>query len=224
MNEFLDLVTERPDKSLRPIEGLNKCPYCRYRKLTSFGTSSTLTGGDNHQWTDYLCRDCLKSFVVEDKGSNAWIVEKNTGKILRGIPTCFETYVYTCKHCGGDVRRHYYKLDEDVYVDCLVTDIKDGKSIKRYRSVFKCDDCGEQVESENDYYQKSKSSIEKIIDRCIPRKLSKHWTVVEEIGIGIITPPLNPEVEGVILEAMTEQVKKDLEQKNTNNSERWLSG
>lgn len=96
--ELFEIVTNRPSeyKSLDQC----KCPYCQSKKLKSRGYSTTLAGMNNHEWHDYSCSDCGKRFTIERKGSNIWMTEKG-GRILNGMPSCFESYIYTCSKCGG---------------------------------------------------------------------------------------------------------------------------
>ena len=69
-----------------------------------------------------------------------------------GIPWCFEPYVYTCKHCGGDVKRQYFNVETNELTQILSTKIVDGKSVRQYYTVFSCTECNEKIKSENDYY------------------------------------------------------------------------
>lgn len=149
MNEFLELVKERPDTKLWK-KGIF-CPYCKSKNVDNFGTISTLVGyigkDMNHTHTKCRCNDCGKEFTRETKGyDNVWFTDLN-GKVLLGIPYCFENYVYTCKHCGGDVIKLWFSIDTDGQLIPLSSDVTDGNSIP----VFKCKQCGKEIRSENDY-------------------------------------------------------------------------
>jgi len=155
MNEFLELVTERPDPKLWK-KGII-CPYCKSKHVQTFGTTTTLVGyvGEdmNHTWTRCKCEKCNKEFTFETKGKKrVWYTNKR-GKTLLGIPRCFEPYVYTCKHCGGDVYRHHYNKSDGKKTNCLSYKVTDGKSEPQFYTEFECDNCHMKVKSENEYYQ-----------------------------------------------------------------------
>ena len=164
MNEFLELVTERPNKKLWK-KGIF-CPYCKSKDVVTFGTSTTLVGfvgkNMNHTHTGCRCSKCNKEFTRETKGyDNVWFTDPY-GKVLLGIPYCFEGYIYTCKHCGGDVIRTFFNVVDDKEAQHLIindkdsgqilsTEVKDGKSLRRQYPVFKCKQCGKEIKSENDH-------------------------------------------------------------------------
>jgi len=155
MNEFLELVTERPDPKLNK-KGIF-CPYCKSKEVQTFGTRSTLVGYSgvdrNHTWTECRCRECQKEFTWETKGSDrVWVTDPD-GKVLLGIPRCFERYTYTCKHCGGDVQLKHFNIEDDKEATTgLSYSVVDGKSTAHQYHVFQCDGCGEKVKTENYYY------------------------------------------------------------------------
>jgi glutaredoxin len=174
---LFSLVKERPDPSLhwdRP-----SCPYCNAAKthLESRGHCETLLGGigdhdPNHHWYYYRCKACERTFVLERKNDNVWytgsfeetVYKGQDGKeisiaehghcpeILKGIPTCFESYAYHCAHCGGRVTRHYTAKDGYTKCTCLSSRFVDGKHIRDYRIFFACDSCARQVEMEWDHW------------------------------------------------------------------------
>lgn len=167
MNEFLELVTERPDPKLWK-KGVF-CPYCKSKDVTTFGTRTTLVGyfgkDMNHTHTECRCNKCNKEFTRETKGyDNVWFTDPK-GKVLLGIPHCFEGYIYTCKHCGGDVHRNWYEVATDketptvdicgTPMQILSTEVKDGKSVRRQYPVFRCKQCGKEIKSTNDYMHAS---------------------------------------------------------------------
>ena len=155
MNEFLELVTERPDETL--IGKSIFCPYCGTEEVQTFGTRSTLVGyvgiDRNHTHTECKCSKCHKEFTWETKGfDRVWVTSKE-GKVLMGIPYCFEGYVYTCKHCGGDVvRKHFNVEDDSPALGGLSFTVNDGESVEHQYHVFECTECGEKIKTENYYY------------------------------------------------------------------------
>lgn len=143
---FFELVTNRPQ------EFKNKCPYCKSTNIRRGGSTTTLVGGgNNHIWTDTRCQDCRKTFTIEEKGNNIWLTDRS-GKILRGVPSCFERYIYECAHCGGDVDRTYTELDGITPTNSLSYEYNNEERIKKFRIFFECQDCGKKVESEEEYY------------------------------------------------------------------------
>jgi len=164
MNEFLKLVTQRPDPKLWK-KGIF-CPYCKSKEVQNFGTMTTLVGyfgkDLNHTHTRCRCLKCNKEFTRETKGyDNVWFTDPK-GKVLLGIPYCFEHYIYTCKHCGGDVTHIWYdvatdketpkiEMNDGSLIQILSGDVKDGKTIQNQYPVFKCKQCGAKIKSSNDY-------------------------------------------------------------------------
>jgi DNA-directed RNA polymerase subunit RPC12/RpoP len=156
MNEFLELVTERPNPKLWK-KGVF-CPYCKSKDVTTFSTRSTLVGYSgknmNHTHTECRCNKCNKEFTRETKGfDNVWFTASD-GKVLLGIPYCFEYYVYTCKHCGGEVIVHHF--DNQTNEECKYclnykTDEADGKMKPQFYNKFICKSCGKEITSENYY-------------------------------------------------------------------------
>jgi hypothetical protein len=164
MNEFLKLVKERPNRKLWK-KGVF-CPYCNSKDVTISHTTTTLfgyTGKDmNHTHTYCHCNKCNKDFIRETCGfDNVWFTD-HRGKVLLGIPYCFEDYIYTCKHCSGDVHRVWFDVATDKQIKPIIIngkeagvllsfEVKDGKSIGKQYPVFKCKNCGKEIRSENDY-------------------------------------------------------------------------
>lgn len=152
-NEFLDLVTQRPDPTLDQQKPF--CPFCNNESVHVIGRRTTLVGFDvidtNHVWIHCSCKACNKSWIVEVKGDhsingyNVWYTKDD--KVLMGIPTCFESYIYTCRHCGGDVVRNYY--DKGTRNETKYLSI--GKE-KSYDTFFSCTKCHAEVWCSNDYY------------------------------------------------------------------------
>jgi hypothetical protein len=155
MNEFLELVTERPEEKLWK-QGLF-CPYCNSEKIFTHGTSTTLVayiGEDkNHTITSCTCGDCQKKFTRETKGKKCVWFAGADHKILRGIPYCFESYTYTCKHCGGDVQvNHYNKSDNKNSGGCMSFHQVDGKTVCDQYNQFECNTCHAKIITDNYYY------------------------------------------------------------------------
>jgi len=104
----------------------------------------------NHRITSCQCNDCNEKFTYETKGiKNIWFVGKND-KVLLGTPRCFEHYVYTCKHCGGDV--HYRNLSSNTHKLADGTEYTIVKAGEPQVYQFECMNCHEKVVSSNHYY------------------------------------------------------------------------
>jgi hypothetical protein len=195
-NAFLDIVKECPDWTIKkkPV-----CPFCKSKNVEHGGASMTLVGGKyNHLWTHCKCKKCNQEFTLEEKERGLtkrvmrWYTQK--GKILRGIPGCFESYIYTCSKCGGEVHRTQLKLDSDEEATILSSgpDLN-GVWKNNYRTIFRCDRCKVQVESENDHYDphppKEMTYEEKVgaaKKNAGKNKLRLGWKIYEEPGICII--------------------------------------
>jgi hypothetical protein len=117
---FLRLVTERHDPNLTRK---HICPYCRRPNTVMGGvTTQTLVGGPyNHFTTHCTCNFCHEDFIHHwrEQGKHwktgkirrvHWYTDKSR-KVLAGIPGCYEPYLWTCKHCGGDVAVKREKYD-----------------------------------------------------------------------------------------------------------------
>jgi len=150
---LFDIVKQRPNKKLN----LNNatCPFCKSKDYINLESITTLLGwsgktNPNHQWHWRKCSDCNKIYVVEEKENNIWIVDIETKKVMDGMPSCFEDYLYTCSKCNGDVYRFYTSLKGDKKVKSLSEswDEKLKKYIKHYRIFFECKNCGVKVETE----------------------------------------------------------------------------
>lgn len=189
-NEFLDLVVERLDPKLnykKPI-----CPYCNSHKVTKGDHVTTLVGwvdgpNPNHQCVKCTCKKCKKIWTMEYKGDyefgyNVWYTtgDRIKGKIIRGLPTCFENYIYTCKYCGGDVCRYNYEKRTRNEAKCLSWDGEGNKSFDTY---YRCNKCGREVKCSNEYYSyRNPHRPSKPHD---PRK-PIGWTIKERIGTVIV--------------------------------------
>ena len=141
------------------------CPYCQSVSITGHGTSTTLIGGGpnvNHEWTSYDCQDCGKPFTHETKYKNVWYTDGHhmgpgtlsKGIVLRGVPGCFENYIYPCRNgCGHTVLRVYFNKKTKQEATLLSKQWDGEKYIKDYDTFFACEECGASVKLENqDYY------------------------------------------------------------------------
>ncbi len=219
MNEFLEIVTQRP-------EHLSKsaiCPYCN-KTATETGSEQTLVGDDkyNHFWIRCHCSSCARDFSIEHKGGNVWIVSDHK-KVLKGIPTCWETYVYTCGKCNGDVyRRHVDKVSHQP-LNSVVTVIGDDE--QNWVAEFKCDQCGVAAYSENEYYY-SESVLEYLAKRIKSTatlmgfkgftELAPGWVFVPQPDIVCIH---NVDAEGQLSEIINKDREKPDEPMRTENNE-----
>jgi hypothetical protein len=68
-------------------------------------------------------------------------------RVLKGLPGCFEDYIYQCSKCEGEVRRTYTDLDGNP-TNSLVTTTIEGKL---YKIFFKCEKCDHGGEVSEDY-------------------------------------------------------------------------
>ena len=152
MNEFFNIIKERPDNSLLYSKVI--CPFCNSEDVHCYDEISTLAGNNNHYGSYYNCNSCQKKFIREKKLNNVWYTDLKTKQVLKGIPSCFEQYYYTCSKCEGKVYVKHLKLDSDDIVETMLTifDKKVDKYIKQYRTFYICEKCGLYTESENDFF------------------------------------------------------------------------
>jgi hypothetical protein len=154
-NELLfSLVTQRP-LNISKLEEV-KCPYCKSPKSTEGHSRSTLLGragsiDPNHYWHEKTCNECRKFYIVEKKEHNIWITDRQH-KVLAGLPSCFESYIYECKLCGGEVHRHYTSLEGKPTTALGWNYLETGEPQKLFRTFFECQSCHTKIETKNDYY------------------------------------------------------------------------
>ena len=152
MKEIQEVVTNRPEIFQRPTN----CPKCSSDKIRDLGTSGTLLGfsgpsDPNHYTTFFKCGECKSDFTYDVKSGNTWMT-MGGDFVVRGLPSCFENYIYDCE-CGGKIHREYRDIDDAKKVKCLSYNIVDGKSIRKFRTFFKCDGpCGKREETAVDYW------------------------------------------------------------------------
>jgi len=194
-NEFLDIVKDRVDPTLDKDNKV--CPFCNSTNISVLVWHSTAVGSGpgedcNHHWESCICGGCANAFVYEYKGHgskeadgkkvpnyNVWITKER--KILKGMPTCFERYIYTCSKCGGDVNVTDYDKGTKNVARCLGTSLNEDTGIyeNQYDTYYKCFCCGVEVKSSTEYYSFSNPHRP-----CKPFKnrLRLGWTIKEEIG------------------------------------------
>lgn len=152
---LFELVTQRPEDRLRDWGVNPECPRgCPNAKIErTEPTSMTLVGGGkqaNHTWSPFRCLSCGTEFVVESKAGNTWATtSRGEGRVLCGIPSCFESYVYTCAKCGGDVLRHFTETDGETPVSCLRRTVGGDR---HYRAIYRCENCRASAEPPYDYW------------------------------------------------------------------------
>jgi hypothetical protein len=152
VNNLLEMVAVQP-LTEKPSEN-GSCPFCSSSSISRGAYSTTLVGGGtgpdddpNHTHTSCVCQDCKKNFVRETRSGNVWYTEMT--RVLRGMPSCFEDYVYPCK-CGGNVtRKHLHKVDgkELRYLSY-------DKNGPNFKTMYSCDKCNVSIETINDYWYK----------------------------------------------------------------------
>jgi DNA-directed RNA polymerase subunit RPC12/RpoP len=154
--QLTDLVKERPldEKPGDPA----RCPECGSKELYDLGGRSTLLGwsgpvNPNHRWHKFDCRACKLSFTREVKGNNVWYTKQigegghhGIALVIKGMPSCFELYIYTCTKCGSRVQRTRTKMDGITPTEVLSTRLVDGKTVREYRTFYACGGCGARLE------------------------------------------------------------------------------
>lgn len=148
-----EVVAERPLAEV-PTDAA-KCPDCGGGNLRETGREMTLLGWSgegwdpNHVWCWLSCNDCHGEFIREMKSGNVWYTrDRSEGRVLRGMPSCFGTYTYTCVKCSGPVVRKYSALDGSPTRGFLLT-TKDGP---QYRTEYRCKVCGHGGQVKSDYW------------------------------------------------------------------------
>ena len=160
-NPLDDLVADRPLTELPSAKA--RCPFCASLKLRPGHRYSTLVGGGsgvdndpNHVHQFYTCLECSRPFCRETREGKTWYTyedEKRRAVLVKGRPHCFESYVYSCGHCGAaEVTRRYTKLDGVTPARSLCTRLVDGQSIDEFRTFFTCKSCNREVEADNRSY------------------------------------------------------------------------
>lgn len=142
MPTLLDFITQRPldEKPTDPVT----CPFCGTKGVTTEQHEQTCVGGigpvdPNHHWYYCRCQECHKHFTREVKAHHVWYTEHRDGVsvVLKGVSGCFEPYTYTCKVCGGPVRRHHEDLTGKVTRGCSY-DIQNGQQVPLFTTHYTC--------------------------------------------------------------------------------------
>lgn len=185
-NEFLQIIS---NKMLPLVEVVNiECPFCASQEVQKLGSRCTLIGyygkyDPNHVWVSCRCKSCNASFTQEYKGTengyNVWYTVDN--RVVLGLPTCYESYIYTC-NCGGEVtRKHIDKATNETAKYTITTIGGDGEVKSNAKIIFSCNQCKAEVESNTEYYYFSSPYV--------PRKPWRpycRWKIYEEVGVAII--------------------------------------
>ena len=205
IEKLLGMVVQKPLKekpSAKPA-----CPHCGSKGVETHGMTTTLVGGGNgpddnpnHTWTGCFCKVCEKSFTRETKSGNVWYTREGEVKdagggimyherlLVKGIPSCFEAYVYGCR-CGGKITRRQTEMDGKAPTNGSCTySIKDGVSTAQFRTFYSCDKCGKTIEPDFEHWDRGLAKVR--YNLAHPRKwagkLKLGWTITEEIGSCII--------------------------------------
>lgn len=146
---LLEYVTQSPIDELP--SGVPACPICDGKIAHVYGRSTTLIGGGdgtvdgdpNHTWEEMECVERHR-FSRQTKSGTVWYQDVRTDKVLRGWFGCFERCTYTCRTCGGDVKRSYTKLDGET--PHTTSSLSFGPDGPGQRAWWKCEPCGWRVE------------------------------------------------------------------------------
>lgn len=130
-----------------------RCPECSSLDLFDMGGESTLVGymgtgpNPNHRWDNYKCNGCQLQFTREECSGNIWYTKNSL--LLKGVPSCIENYIYTCK-CGGHVTRHIRDMNGKETNTKSYSYKKDseGKEVRinHFRTFYSCDKCNTTIE------------------------------------------------------------------------------
>lgn len=157
---FLALIDTYPLRE--NIDSPPRCPSCLSEQSKETGFTQTLVGGAaNHFWQYAECARCGLEYCREWKEHgegvrpNVWYT-RDRGRVVRGVPSCFEDYRYACAKCGETVRRAY--VDKATGIEGGTTSgythNVDGKWITTHRIVYRCDGCWASATIENDSHWK----------------------------------------------------------------------
>jgi len=136
----------------RPMEhSLDQiCPFCNSKEIKEIDHYMTLVGGDpdpNHHWRTFKCRECDKKFIYQHKREYGWITDENN-LCVEGIHACFESVEYKCSKCDtGKVKQEHRETNGiSILTGSLLTTFNEYGKINHYRTFWKCDTCGNEVE------------------------------------------------------------------------------
>lgn len=153
MMDLFDIVKERPLSEDPEAHG--SCPFCGAAETKLYGEETTLLGwtgpvNPNHRHQHRSCTSCSRKFIREVKGLNVWYTQGAV--VLRGVPSCFENYTYTCAKCGGTVRRKHYDSTGNP-PKYLSASIVDNKWVRDHTTRYTCSACGHGGETAVDYWE-----------------------------------------------------------------------
>lgn len=146
---LLNIIVQRP-----VVKRAIKCYSCAESlKLVSTLTTllGFLPGGEdpNHITHSMVCGGCNKKYIVNYKSNNMWVTEYEIPRVIEGVSSCFETVIYTCSDCGGDVVQTHYDLDgrlKDSNEGLMTSYIEGRGYAPQYITRWGCVVCGRYVE------------------------------------------------------------------------------
>lgn len=162
--EWVKLFVQQPTTQ-KPSDRPH-CPHCQSLDVEETRGFTTLVGGDrhpdrdpNHRWNPVYCRDCHLTSTRELKDGMVWYTGQGghgDGRVLEGLPGCFEHYVLTHVTCHGDVVRRYTDEDGVSAVAGLTSVFKNEKWVHEYRTFWNCVNCGVIAETGFDHYTRGR--------------------------------------------------------------------
>lgn len=150
LDKIFEHVTDRPYATERG------CPFCASTDIEESDHCQTCVGGNpdpNHNWVTCFCRHCNKNYGLEYKSGNYWYVRDH--KVIKGIPSCFESYILTCAYCGGDVKRQWRLMDgvTPKMDGCCSYTYQDSIAVPQQRCFYVCDGCGHEFEYPKEHWR-----------------------------------------------------------------------
>ncbi|KKM94654.1 hypothetical protein LCGC14_1196260 [marine sediment metagenome] len=184
LDALLEIISQQP---ITTTSCETICPDCNSTNIKTKSVSQTLVGGDpdpNHFWRKSYCRDCESNFIHEHQLDNHWYTRYEEGvgdKVLKGVSSCFESYVYTCNKCPGYVKQYFTELDGITpHISGIITYCLDG-SDHIQREWFGCVVCDSKIETTPPPMKAASS-----------KKLNPKWVVVEETDSAHMYAPYIP--------------------------------
>lgn len=182
--DLFDIVKERP--ITEQVKDAASCPRCRSSEVTLGQESISM----DHHRRELLCQACgfmaIREWVVDRfRGTeNVWYTMGMV--ILRGLPSCYERFVYACIKCDGAIAGKKFAKDSDELVEFCSVQIggpKNGE--KNYRNVYRCDGCGHGGETIHDHWWPGQTNEP---PKPMPRALKTKWTVMEMAPLATAAP------------------------------------
>jgi len=138
IDPLLELIVQRP------IPKDIGCPYCGSQNVNCISRETTLLDAGEEEDTNHTrwrseCRECNRQFMKHRRQGHYWYTAYCAGEtrdVIKGVPTCWETYTLTCAECGGPVNRYYTKQDG----------ITPDEPSAETRIFFRCEHCPAQCE------------------------------------------------------------------------------